>query len=149
MVESCCCFYWLDFHLISLSTTSIQNLFFSLSSPPYFSPSTRHEWRCAILPSGHSCLIREKRFLWPWHLAGSAHIRETMPYTFSSTEQTERDAPTGPKWKNHMNANRPGAAERTPWMRGPVWFNPSNAPWTSRTHRFHRHYAGLLFALRL
>lgn len=109
----CCCFSQLDFHpLVTLPFHHIHlqlSLLFTsfLSLCKHFFPSIGYGWRHATLPFEQPCLIKEKRFLWPWHLAGSVQIWETMPYTFSRTEQTERDAPSGPYWKKHMNANRP------------------------------------------
>lgn len=129
------------------SATSIKHIAFA--SFALFLPYFRGGMDGSVPPYPLGALVWLRRGGVCGHLTGSAYISETMLYTFSSKEQTQRDAPTGPCWKSHMNANRPNSADWTPWMRGPVWFNPSNAPWTSRTHRFHRHYAGLLFALRL
>lgn len=66
-VHEPCCRYYFFISCVSLSATCIHS---------YRLPVTLFstEWRGATLPSGHPRLIKEKRFLWPWHLAGSARV---------------------------------------------------------------------------
>lgn len=54
---------------------------------PYFRRG--HGWQCATLPSGCSCLIKERRSLWPSDRV-SLHIRNNAVYILQQGANTER-----------------------------------------------------------
>lgn len=88
--ESCWCCPCFRPPCISLSVTANKTIS-SVSYSPYFPTFTGHGWRHATLPSGHSCLIKEKRSLWPQHLTGSApHTRNNAVYILQHGANRER-----------------------------------------------------------